>query len=111
MGYYVNAPNQDKKDFLDQHCAWSQAVPPCHHDFRHHGSQSERFYCWVCLVDNGHFTAAAVIHNISELKEFANEYDPRPKHWYLISKEVIRPFVDHFDRIPWDAPRRSRTTT
>jgi hypothetical protein len=36
----------------------------------------------LCLVDNFHFTALAVIYDDRELEEFTQSDDPRPKTWY-----------------------------
>jgi len=37
----------------------------------------------VCVVDNGHFAAAAYAYNDSEFKSFM-EFDGRPKSWFIL---------------------------
>ena len=43
----------------------------------------------VCLVDNGGFTAAAIVYNEREFCAFTEETDIRSKKWFVISKNII----------------------
>jgi len=43
----------------------------------------------VCLVNNGLFTAAAVMYNEREKQEFTRTSDPRPKTFFLVPKSVM----------------------
>jgi hypothetical protein len=41
----------------------------------------------VCVVNNGHFAAAAYVYSEGEFVEFSNvEEDPRPKTWFIWDK-------------------------
>jgi hypothetical protein len=37
----------------------------------------------LCVVDNGHFEAAALCHNLDEFRRFTHPSDTRPKTWLL----------------------------
>ncbi len=43
----------------------------------------------VCVVENGFFDAAAFIFSNSELEEFSNPTDYRPKTWLTMDKDMV----------------------
>ena len=50
----------------------------------------------VCCVDNGFFFAAAIAYSESEFKAFDNP-DGRPKYWYSVKKELVKPKAQMWD--------------
>jgi hypothetical protein len=40
----------------------------------------------VCVVNNGMFAAAGYMYKESEMQEFANPSDSRPKKWFIWDK-------------------------
>lgn len=57
----------------------------------------------VCLVDNfGNFKAAGIAFSRAEMARFNSPTDRRPKVWYIIEKDVIKPHVRSFDKIPFE---------
>lgn len=81
MGLYINPPDMTKEDWL---LANASAIvpPPKAFDDR----PGERY---VCHVNNGPFTAAAIAFNQRELKEFTRADDRRPKQWYSVPIERL----------------------
>ena len=83
MGYYVNPPNESKEQFLkregikapfDSKLNW-ESVP--------------KDFLPVVLVDNGHFTAAAIAYDAQELAECTSLNDPRPRQIYMVKIEKL----------------------
>jgi len=82
MGTYINPKNESKEQWLARNataCGTQAPAMP---------TADERTLL-VCLVNNGPFTAAAVIYNTNELQEFADPGDYRPKQWYLAKIEDL----------------------
>lgn len=86
MGVYINPPDQSKEQWLLANAVETPGrrqpkslgdVPPGH--------------ALVCLVDNGPFTAAAVIYDEGELAAFSDPDDWRPKSWFVVP---VRPLCD-----------------
>jgi hypothetical protein len=75
MGVYINPVGLSKESWLGQH---GQLVSES--AVKLVGFQKD-LSMYVCLVDNGMFTAAAVAYSPAELSEFLRE-DGRPKKWY-----------------------------
>ena len=42
----------------------------------------------ICVVQNGPFDAAALVHDEREFVEFSDPTDPRPKDWLIMDKEL-----------------------
>ena len=77
MGIYLNPRGTTKERFLHEN-----AIPiPGDVKFE----DVDGFI--ICLVNNGLFTAAAVAWSPSELEEFRQPDDMRPKLWYAIEKD------------------------
>ncbi len=81
MGFYVNPSNASKEEFLRQK---GVAVP--------------RTFKWadkpkgslpVVLVDNGHFTAAAICYSEQEYTGFIAPSDRRPKEVYIVKVDDL----------------------
>jgi hypothetical protein len=85
MGYYINPRNCSKEEFLALH---GEQLPntPSEWDF-------SSYLLPVCLADNGPFTAAGICYDARELEDFARP-DGRPKLWYAVSKEALKPYYD-----------------
>jgi len=84
MGIYIDPPNCSKEDWLLEN---AEPIPS---DFNIEEVPSD--YLAVCLVNNGAFTAAAVIDSGGELEAFRRP-DGRPRVWFQVAinklKEVI----------------------
>jgi hypothetical protein len=76
MGYYVNPSSGSKESFLRSKGVSLPRAPKW--------SEIPKDKMAVCLVDNGFFTAAAIIYSEAELREFDSPADTRPKKWYLV---------------------------
>lgn len=82
MGAYVNPPDTTKEQWLKQH---GQPITGPPQRFDGLGTK----FLPVCVVDNGHFTAAGIAFSQNELKVFADPNDPRPKKWYWVHIEDL----------------------
>lgn len=84
MGCYVNPPVTSKEVWLLENgrrvlaseCKITETEVP------------------VCLMNNGAFTAAGVAFNRNELNAFNRPEDPRPKVWFMVSREAARAVSD-----------------
>lgn len=83
MGYYINPPDMSKEEFLQQH-----GTPISPADVKNHYTGDN---LPVCLVNNGAFTAAGIAFDPHEADAFLYP-DGRPKRWYTVSKEVLKPY-------------------
>lgn len=84
MGVYVNpADGSDKVEWLTENAVEEDYGPPESWDAR-----LDEGLLPVCLVDNGFFTAAAVIFDEREFIE-ATRPDARPRIWYLVPIEYL----------------------
>jgi hypothetical protein len=77
MGFYINPKDKTKEEWLIQNGiqwpTWTGTKPKdCH---------------FVCLVNNGFFTAAGICFDDQELKEFAD--DGRPKAWFMVPDDLL----------------------
>ena len=43
----------------------------------------------VCVIDNGHFLAAAICFSEGEMNRFADPLDSRTKFWFIVQKEKL----------------------
>lgn len=81
MGYYVNPPGVPKEEWLLSHGKAAQAIAP-------DGPPPEG-RAWVCIVNNGAFTAAGVVYSQGELEAFSEPGDRRPKMWVQVPKDDL----------------------
>lgn len=86
MGYYINPEDMTKEQFLSKHGTRVTAGVLGDHDF----SSDE---LPVCLVDNGWMTAAGICYDRREIMAFAQPDDKRPKNWFLVKKELLKPWL------------------
>lgn len=89
MGYYVNPPTESKESFLSR-----EGRP-----IQRPGQLPANGRAVVCLVDNGVFTAAGVVYNDRELADFSDPDDHRPRQWFEVDIEKLRPVVSDLDRV------------
>ena len=106
MGYYINPSDETKEEWLNNNGievtnpSWD-ALP----NFRPTEFQGDDGV-YVCLVDNGPFTAAAVCYNEQEFDEFNRDDEPRPRKWYVVSREdIINVCPDVEDRLEDTLPK------
>jgi len=77
MGYYINPPDRSKEEWLKEQGepVIGPTWPP----------PDEEMY--VCLVDNGAWTAAGICYNEAEFKAFQpTTSDKRPREWFSVSE-------------------------
>lgn len=84
MGCYVNPSDCSKEEFLRKYG----------HDTGNKPCKITETHLPVCLVHNGHFTAAAVCYNESEVKAFSRPDDHRPSLWFKVSRTDLRRVSD-----------------
>ena len=78
MGYYLPGPPKGKVPYLCSMGATlldASAVTEI--------TDEKRI---ICVVDNGPFEAAALIHNMGELAAFSRPDDDRPRVWLLMDR-------------------------
>lgn len=92
MGYYIDPPRQSKEEFLAIHGTPTGAVFP-----------TDPELALVCLVDNGFFTAAAIMFAPREAAYFNDPTDPRPKKWFTVPKAAIAEAMPQL-RVPYIVP-------
>lgn len=85
MGMYINPQNKSKEVWLQEHITrtYGRTPPSSINELQ----DSEAL---VCLVDNGHFTAAAVAFSNDELDAFTRSDDVRPKAWFVVPKDSLK---------------------
>jgi len=84
MGLYINPIGETKESWLERE-AVEVAGAEAAATWREGGEILP-----VCLVDNGAFTAAAVIYSDGEMKTFIDRGDSRKKRWFVVEVEKIR---------------------
>lgn len=86
MGHYINPPDKTKEQFLEEH-AKSVALPIVNayeYNADHHPTLVP-----ICLIDNGHFTAAGVLMDATERRAFIEDGTGRPRKWYMCPIDVL----------------------
>lgn len=83
MGYYVNVEN--KEDWLTNHARLKLANAPAWED-----CPNDCFI--IVLIDNGPFTAAFIAYDKREYEEMTLPSDNRPKTFYFIPKDDLKPW-------------------
>ena len=89
MGYYINPTDCAKEQWLRENATSITSSEDA-------AEKASETVVPVCLVDNGLFTAAAVIYSEAELNEFASLTDPRPKRWFLASVDLLKEVAGDF---------------
>jgi len=92
MGVYINPPGQSKEAWLEEH-GLLLINPPVW--------PPPQGFSFVCHVDNGPFSAAAVVYNEKEFMHFHQPNFTRPdfrrKKWYavesgkLLDQSIVAP--------------------
>lgn len=77
MGFYINPSIESKEDFLER-VGTPIAREDVNLDDAHNGLLP------VVLVNNGPFTAAGIIYDERELREFTRDDDTRPRKYFLV---------------------------
>lgn len=90
MGYYINPPDMTKEEFLQKYGQVLLIAPPPI-SFEDYPNKLP-----VCLVDNPAmgFTAAGICYDKRELEAFTQPEDYRPKKWFLVDRELLKPYYD-----------------
>ena len=81
MGYYVNPPKESKETWLKENGTVIRQ-PVSYELIAEHR-------CAICLMDNGPFSAAAIIYDQRELDDFGDPTDHRPKQWFLVNRQNV----------------------
>jgi len=79
MGYYINPRGETKEAWLAR---YGYPIPGPNFNI----ASSDAF---VCLVDNGAFTAAAIGFSAREVEAFNLPTDQRPKQWFSVNKKKL----------------------
>ena len=87
MGCYVDPPNMDKRQWLEQngtlYGSYEEAREQCVED-----------HFVVCLVQNSMFSAAPVLFNEREVLAFTDPSDMRPKQYYVVGVGDLKSVSD-----------------
>jgi len=81
MGYYVNPEGESKETWLDRNGTVEMYTPK---------TMPTDNSVYVCLVDNGPFTAGGIAYSQQELEAFQHPGDYRPKTWYKVPVDKIK---------------------
>ncbi|KKK79335.1 hypothetical protein LCGC14_2834550 [marine sediment metagenome] len=84
MTIYLNPLRMSKEEFLAEYGKEISQSDVAIADLDDHSKN-----CVVCLVDNGPFRAAGILHGQFDYDEFTSPDDPRPKKFYDVPTEVI----------------------
>lgn len=85
MGLYINPKNKSKEEWLIEHLLVEKGVPPTIHTLKSNNLHT----VVVCWMDNGQFTAAAVMYSAEELARFSDPADPRGKLWFIVPVSAV----------------------
>ena len=88
MSYYINPKNQSKEDWLKANAVKEHTSTP-------RWGTAPQATMFVCLVDNGPFTAAAIVVNRQEYDAFNAPTDTRPKVWYTVPVAKLSEVCPH----------------
>ena len=93
MGYYINPPGGETKEQWLQNHATRQFLPG---EAPSSYPPAENDQTYVCLVNNGPFTAAGVIYSSREFNDWSDPEDRRPRLWFTVKKAdlVAGGFID-----------------
>jgi len=90
MGLYVDPKHMTKKEWLEQYGLIITFQEAQSHKY----GQGKTFI--VCLVDNGSFTAAAILDCFREFEKFTQLEDYRPKIFYKVPMKEL-------DKLPFSS--------
>jgi len=90
MGFYVNPKDCSKEEWLKQNAVLVSS------DFVYDEVSKLEYYP-ICLVDNGSFTAAAILYNEEEADRFRRPSDLRPKKFWVALKEDLKEWYYNVD--------------
>jgi len=93
MGAYINPQTETKEQFLTREGKLLKQIPAW--------KDVPDKMLPICLVDNGMFTAGAVLFSEQELKSFTLPSDSRPKMFYMVPVEKLKevsPELSHYLR-------------
>jgi hypothetical protein len=85
MGLYVNPPDRSKEQWLAENGEKISLK-----ELKDFSFQKDPEHLPVCLVDNGPFTAAAVIFSNREREAFTNPTDDRPKYYFMVPTAKLK---------------------
>ena len=87
MGVYLNPENgQDKEEWLEQNGLEIAGIPSVKEAQKW---LSRKRLVFICLVDNGAFTAAAVGFDYRVLEDFKDPQDMRRKRFFMVDYEDV----------------------
>jgi membrane protease subunit (stomatin/prohibitin family) len=89
MGYYINPKDMTKEEFLVKN-----GTPISKKDFLY-ANFEDNGQMIVVLVDNGPFTAAAIMESNKELRDwqFQTATDYRPTKYFICPVKCLKPYL------------------
>jgi hypothetical protein len=88
MGFYINPANVTKSEFLNDHGDLVKPVGMAPPSYKYNNKIA------VCLVDNVAFEAALICYCVEEFEMAKDCRDTRPKVWFMVPIECVKPFMD-----------------
>ena len=84
MTIYLNPPKMSKEAFLQKH---GESV--LESDVELYNLDKHDTVCLVCLVNNGSFNAAGILHGQRDREDFTSPSDPRPRAFFRVPTSAI----------------------
>jgi hypothetical protein len=85
MGFYVNPPGLAKEEWLEQNGELVGSSSPIPLPSELKGTDK----VLICLIYNAYFTAACIVYDDWEFRACSDPSDPRPKAWFVVSKNLL----------------------
>lgn len=95
MGVYIELIGVSKEQWLEENGT----------EILHPNIERQPDELPVCLIDNGLFRAACITWNETEVLACSVPGDPRPKKWYAVKRDLLRPFMGKYI---WELIERSQ---
>ena len=84
MGAYINPEDMTKEEWLEKYAT------PLNEGVAWNCNDFALSHLMVCLVNNGPFSAAAIMYSEEELRDFRVPMDLRPKKWFVANIEDLK---------------------
>lgn len=97
MGIYINPPGESKEQWLEREAIEAPAPTP-------ESFERQRALGWIYvgLVRNPMFSAAGVVFDERERRDFTDPTDLRPHRWFLVPIDKVKqPDIVTPDGVKW----------